>query len=159
MITTTVGNYPKIGPGVKAPNLRTALNRLDLGRISAEEAQRIEAENTKAAIDEQVAAGLDLVTDGQIGWEDGQTHFARRLKGFSINGLTRYFNNNTYYRQPVVEGPVAWEGPIALQEYQFAAAHSPRPVKAIITGPYTLDRKSTRLNSSHIQKSRMPSSA
>ena len=30
---------------------------------------------------------------------------------------------------------------------------------AIVSGPIPLDRKSTRLNSSHTQKSRMPSSA
>ena len=36
----------------------------------------------------------------------------------------------------------------------------PKPVIAAINGPCAgLDRKSTRLNSSHIQKSRMPSSA
>ncbi|MSQ40333.1 MAG: methylcobamide--CoM methyltransferase [Dehalococcoidia bacterium] len=138
MYTTAVGHYPKIGG--KAPNLRTALNRLDLERITQEEVHRIEDENTVEVLEAQARAGLDVVTDGQVRWEDGQTHFARRLKGFSIGGLTRYFNTNTYYRQPVAEGPVAWEGPIALQDYQFAVAHSSKPVKAVITGPYTLAR-------------------
>ena len=32
-------------------------------------------------------------------------------------------------------------------------------ILAIVTGKQTLDRKSTRLNSSHITRSRMPSSA
>ena len=143
MITTAVGNYPKIAPSTRAPNLRTALNRFDAGRITQEELHQIEDENTQTAIDEQVEAGLDLVTDGQIRWEDSQTYFARHLKGFSITGLTRYFNTNTYYRQPIAEGKVTWEEPIALQDYRFAVAHSPKPVKAIITGPYTLGRLST----------------
>ena len=34
-----------------------------------------------------------------------------------------------------------------------------KPAGVVIPGPAKIDRKSTRLNSSHIQKSRMPSSA
>jgi len=82
------------------------------------------------------------VTDGQVRWEDGQTYFARGIKGFSINGLIRYFDTNTYYRQPVPEGKLQWQGPISVRDFQFAQANSPKPVKAVITGPYTLARLS-----------------
>ena len=34
LITTMVGNYPKISPDARAPSLRTAINRYDEGRIS-----------------------------------------------------------------------------------------------------------------------------
>ena len=37
--------------------------------------------------------------------------------------------------------------------------HSDQVVRGTVVLPHGLDRKSTRLNSSHIQKSRMPSSA
>jgi 5-methyltetrahydropteroyltriglutamate--homocysteine methyltransferase len=61
------------------------------------------------------------------------------MDGFSISGLIRYFDTNTYYRQPVVEGPVRWSalGGVA-GDYEFAAVQSPAPVKALVTGPYTL---------------------
>ena len=140
MITTVVGNYPKIGPGTKAPSLRAAIRRLDQGGISQEELHRIEDEVTKEAIDEQVQAGIELVTDGHIRWDDGQTYFARGIRGFSINGLIRYFDSNTYYRQPIPESTLAWDGPISVEHFRFAQAHSPRPVKAVVTGPYTQGR-------------------
>ena len=61
MITTVVGNYPKIGPGTKAPNLRQAINQFDLGRITEQELRRIEDEVTEEVIQEQIDAGVDLI--------------------------------------------------------------------------------------------------
>ena len=92
----------------------------------------------KPVIAEQAEAGLDLVTDGQIRWDDDQTYIAQRLQGFEITGLIRYFDTNTYYRQPNVTAPVRWRQPILVRDYEFAAGHSTKPVKALITGPYTL---------------------
>ncbi len=138
MITTVVGNYPKIPNRPRPARLRQALNRFDRGEITAEELAAVEDEVTVEVIGEQVEAGLDLVSDGQVRWEDDQTHLARRLSGFSINGLQRYLDTNTYFRQPEVTGPVQWQSPILVKDYRFAAEHSSKPVKAIVTGPYTL---------------------
>ena len=142
MIATVVGGYPKIPNRPRPARLRSAINRLDRGEINGNELRGIEDEVTIEALEEQAAAGLDLVTDGQIRWEDEQTYFARKLDGLSINGLTRWFDTNMYYRQPVIEGAVAWREPITVRDYQFAAEHSDKPVKAVLTGPYTLARLS-----------------
>ena len=144
LITTVVGNYTKIGPGTKAPSLRNAINQLDRGRITEEELRRVEDEVTREVIQEQIDAGIDLVTDGQIRWDDGQTYFARGIKGFSINGLIRYFDSNTYYRRPVAEAKLEWDGPSSAEHFKFARANSTRPVKAVITGPYTVARLSQK---------------
>src|SRR4030042_65518 len=138
MLTTVVGNYPKIPDRPRAPKLRSAIARLERGEIGADELRRVEDEVTVEVIQEQAQAGLDIITDGQIRWEDDQTYFARRMDGFSINGLIRYFDTNNYYRQPVVEGPVRWREPVVASDYEFAAVQSPVPVKAAVTGPYTL---------------------
>ena len=142
MQVTLVGNYPKIGAPSKAPNLRTAIRRSDEGGLSAEELMEIERQVTLDVLEQQAEAGIDLVTDGQVRWDDGQTHFAKAIGGFDIGGLIRYFDTNTYYRQPEVTGPVTWNGPITLEEFRFAQEHSRKPVKAVITGPYTLARLS-----------------
>ncbi len=142
LITTMVGNYPKISPDAKSPSLRTAINRYDEGRISLDDLRRVEEEVTREVIEDQVEAGLDLVTDGQIRWDDGQTYFARGISGYTINGLIRYFDTNTYYRHPIPEQRLQPNGGISVKDYEFAAAHSERPVKAVLTGPYTLARLS-----------------
>jgi len=142
LITTMVGNYPKISPDSKAPSLRAAITRHDAGRITGDELRKVEEEVTKEVIQDQIDAGIDLVTDGHIRWDDGQTYFARGIDGFTINGLIRYFDTNTYYRHPVPEKALESQGPIAVKDYEFAAANSARPVKAVIPGPYTLARLS-----------------
>ena len=142
MITTMVGNYPKISPDAKAPSLRTAISRFDESRITLEELKRVEEEVTKEVIQDQVDSGLDLVTDGQIRWDDGQTYIARGIQGFTVNGLIRYFDTNTYYRHPIPENRLQSNGAITVKDYEFAAANSARPVKAVITGPYSLARLS-----------------
>ena len=142
MITTMVGNYPKISPDAKAPSLRLAISRFDESRITLDDLKKVEDETTKEVIQDQVDAGLDLVTDGQIRWDDGQTYMARGIKGFTVNGLIRYFDTNTYYRHPIPESKLQSNGAITVKDYEFAAAISAKPVKAVITGPYSLARLS-----------------
>jgi len=142
LITTVVGSYPKIPNRPRPAKLRNAINKFDRGELGEEELRRIQDEVTAEALAEQAEAGLDLVTDGQVRWDDEQTYIARRLAGVSIQGLIRWFDTNMYYRQPFIEGAVAWREPITVRDYQFAGEHSPKPVKAVLTGPYTLARLS-----------------
>jgi 5-methyltetrahydropteroyltriglutamate--homocysteine methyltransferase len=136
--TTVVGSYPKI-PDPPAPGRwRTSMEKLQRGEITAEAMRRVEEEVTLEALAEMAQAGIDLLTDGQIRWEDGQTYFTRALGGFSVNGLQRYFDTNVYYRQPIAAGEVAWRGPITVADYTFAAQNAERPVKPVVTGPFTL---------------------
>ena len=142
MIATAVGSYPKIPNLPRPARLRNTINRFDRGQITEEELRQVEDEVTIEALQEQAAAGLDLVTDGQIRWADEQTYLAGKLAGISISGLIRWFDTNMYYRQPVIDGAVAWREPITVRDYTFAVEHSAKPVKAVLTGPYTLARLS-----------------
>src|SRR6266498_4349025 len=119
--TTVVGNYPRVGDTFEEQSLREA-----------------EREVTTNVLREQIEAGIDVVTDGQIAWYDSQSHVARGLEGIDVDGLVRYFDTNTYYRQPVVRGDVAWKRPILVDEWTFAQANSRAPVKAVLMGPLTL---------------------
>src|SRR3990172_9506360 len=138
MQTTVVGNYPKIPNRPRPARLRVAINKRDRGEITDEELARIKDDVTIEVIGEQIEAGVDIVTDGQVRWDDDQTCIARRLKGIEIGSLERYLDTNTYYRQPEITGPISWQGPILVRDYQLARANSSKPVKAIVTGPYTL---------------------
>lgn len=138
MQTTVVGNYPKIPNRPRPARLRAAINKRDRGELTDEELARVEDEVTAEVIQEQTDAGIDIVTDGQVRWDDDQTHVMRRMKGVAIGGLQRYLDTNTYYRQPEITGPVAWQGPTLVRDYEFAAQNSTRPVKVIIPGPFTI---------------------
>ena len=136
--TTVVGNYPRIGDTFEEQSLRRAIVRFDKGEIEVAELRKAEEELVKGVLREQNEAGIDLVTDGQISWYDSQSHIARKLASVEIDGLVRFFDTNTYYRQPVVHGAVTWKEPILVDEWSFAQANSKAPVKAVLTGPATL---------------------
>ncbi|PMQ01468.1 MAG: methylcobamide--CoM methyltransferase [Dictyoglomus sp. NZ13-RE01] len=143
MIITVVDHYPKIPNPPREAKLRKAIHAYDQGKISKEELERVFDEVTKEVIEEQISAGVELITDGQIRWEDGQSYIAKKLDGIEIGGLFRYFDNNTYYRQPVVVGKIKWREPIILEDWKRAQDFAKNvPVKAVLTGPYTLARLS-----------------
>jgi len=136
--TTVVGTYPRIGETFEEQALRRGIARLDRGEIGEADLQVVERDTVRDVLREQNEIGIDLVTDGQISWYDSQSHFAGKLTSIEINGLVRYFDTNTYYRQPVVSGALAWKEPVLVDEWKFAQSNSKAPVKAVLTGPVTL---------------------
>jgi 5-methyltetrahydropteroyltriglutamate--homocysteine methyltransferase len=134
------GSYPRIGDSPGQQRLRRAYAQHEREEITSEEFDAIQTSVIQEIVQEQADAGLDLVTDGQIRWYDPISHFAGRLDGITINGLLRFFDTNFYIRQPVVADRVVWKGPVLVEEYRSAQAISPKPVKVVMTGPYTLGR-------------------
>ncbi len=135
MLTTVVGNYPKVAEGLYSTIGPIAKwERQELTDAQLEEAFR---EVTRQVIREQEQAGVDLVTDGQIRWDDLVRPLARGVTGFEVNGLSRWFNNNIYYRRPILHKAPARRKPILVEDYRFAAGAATRPVKAVLPGPYT----------------------
>ena len=98
----------------------------------------MEDEVAEQVVREQTAAGLDIVTDGQVRWYDPISHLARHCEGIQINGLLRYFDTNFYFRQPVVSGRIRRREPVLRREFEVARAATDRVVKPVITGPFSL---------------------
>jgi 5-methyltetrahydropteroyltriglutamate--homocysteine methyltransferase len=142
MIASALGSYPRIGEGAEAQKLRRSIQRFQAGGLTKEALREVENQVVGEAVAEQEAAGLDWLTDGLVRWEDGQTYFADRLEGFQRGQLIRYFDTNTYYRQPVATGPVRWKAPISVEDWKFAQARTHKPLRPVVTGPYTLARLS-----------------
>lgn len=140
MILTGIGSYPRIGDTAEQQILRRAIHRLDRGEIDRDDLMAVADDVTGVVIREQTEAGLDWVTDGCIRWEDAVSHVANKLTNVHRGGLLRHFDTNTYVRQPVVTGPIGWEQPVAAAEIAFAVGESQKPVKAVVTGPYTVAR-------------------
>ncbi|MBA3350293.1 MAG: hypothetical protein H0T12_07025 [Actinobacteria bacterium] len=135
--TTVIGSYPKPPPEGASFDLRKTLHAMERGAADEGDLQRVREELVAEVIREQEDAGLDVVTDGQVGWDDILTPFARNLAGFSIGGLLRWFDNNVYYRRPICTGPVEWRGPSSVDGWAFAQSVANVPVKAVVPGPIT----------------------
>jgi len=138
LVLTNAGSYPRIGDAPELQRHRRAYAQWERKEIGEAAFRKVEDEVTTEVIREQVEAGVELVTDGQVRWYDPYSHLARGLDGVEINGLLRLFDTNFYFRQPVVNGQIRRKRPILVSEYEFARSVSSRPVKPVLTGPYTL---------------------
>lgn len=138
--TANVGSYPRVGEDREKQRLRRALNRWKQGELTDEELLEVQHSVIEEVINEQEETGLDQVTDGMIRWYCPFSHMCRKLKGVEINGLVRYFDTNFYFRQPKVLDEPEWAEPIVCDEFQFAREVSDRPLRQVLTGPYTLAR-------------------
>ncbi|MEE8503008.1 MAG: hypothetical protein V3T26_00985, partial [candidate division NC10 bacterium] len=137
-------SYPRVGASREQQRLRRAYGQRERGEVSADAFNQIQDSVVAEVIGEQVDAGCELLTDGQIRWYDPISHLVGKLAHVEINGLLRYFDTNFYFRQPVTKGKIERSGSMIVEEFQYAQQVSPRPIKPILTGPYTLAVSSIR---------------
>ncbi len=129
--TTSVGSFPK-------PNeLQQARTRWARGLISRDELERLERRATEFWIRTQEELGMDVLVDGEQYRGDMVTYFAENMRGFEIGGLVRSYGNR-YYRKPIIVSEVRWERPITVFWWRFAQSLTAKPVKGMLTGPYTV---------------------
>ncbi|MGB0035575.1 MAG: hypothetical protein WBP79_08890 [Candidatus Acidiferrales bacterium] len=155
---SSTGSYPRIGDAPEFQNLRRTIAGLDRHERTTADVLDAEHEVTRRAIAEQMKAGLEVITDGLIRWYDPISHIAGKLENVKIKGLLRFFDTNSYFRQPFVTGKPQRKAPLVLEEYNFARnalGHLPTPgdkagrllIKPVLTGPYTLAKISLSENS------------
>ncbi len=133
-------SYPRVGDTPGQQRLRRAQAARERGEIDAAEFTAAERAQIDEILHEQEAAGVDIVTDGQIRWYDPISHVMGALDGVRLNGLLRYFDTNFYFRQPVVCAVVRRRAPILHDDFAMASYAARRAVKPVLTGPYTLAR-------------------
>jgi 5-methyltetrahydropteroyltriglutamate--homocysteine methyltransferase len=129
--TTTVGSLPK------PPDLVQARARFARGGLSQRELDEVAEEAVLFWLQRQEELGLDILVDGEMYRGDMVAYFADLLEGMELGGLVRAYGNR-YYHKPVIRAPVRWEQPMTVGWWRFAQRHTAKPVKAIITGPYTM---------------------
>jgi 5-methyltetrahydropteroyltriglutamate--homocysteine methyltransferase len=135
-------SYPRIGDSGEYQLLRRTIAQWEKGEKTDADFRAAEDRMTELALGDQIEAGLEIVTDGQVRWYDAISHLAGKLQGVRIAGLLRFFDTNTYFRQPVIHGEIERTTPLVVGDLQFAKAKSSRPVKPVLTGPVTLARHS-----------------
>ena len=129
--TSTVGSFPKPDYLVeaRAKATRNAITRPELDRL--------ERQATEFWVRTQEELGLDVLVDGEQYRGDMVAYFAETMPGFARGGLVRSYGNR-YYHKPVMVGPVRWPGPMTVDWWRWTQSLTTRPVKGMLTGPYTL---------------------
>jgi len=129
--TTSVGSFPK------PDYLLRARAKESRGALRHDELRALEERATEEWIRFQEAIGIGILVDGEQYRGDMATYFAENLEGTEISGLVRSYGNR-YYKKPVITGELQRKGPISVEWFSFAQSLTDRPVKGMITGPYTM---------------------
>lgn len=131
MWTTSVGSMPKPDYILKA---RSRFARREIDRAELTELER---KATKEWVEFQNSIGTDLVVDGEQYRGDMVAYFAEELPGLEMGGLVRSYGNR-YYRKPIATGPIGRDHPVTVEWWQYAQSLTDKPVKGMLTGPYTI---------------------
>lgn len=129
--TTTVGSFPK------PPQLERARQQHARGELSAEDLFAMERAETVRVIRQQEEVGLDILVDGELYRGDMTTYFAERMPGFAVSNPVRSYGNR-YYRKPIAIGPIRRDREMTVSWWTFAQSQTKKPVKGMLTGPYTM---------------------
>ncbi len=129
--TSTVGSFPK------PDYLVEARGKAARSAITREELDRLERQATEFWVRVQEELGVDVLVDGEQYRGDMVAYFAETMGGFARGGLVRSYGNR-YYHKPVIVGAVEWPGPITVDWWRWTQSLTSRPVKGMLTGPYTI---------------------
>ena len=113
-----------------------ATRNYDRGRVSRGELEKAFEDATLKAINAQLSAGLSYITDGMLTWQDLLRPFTENLSGVKIGSLARWFNNNMFYRKPVIVDEIRRKKSIAETAHTNFLPKN-LPWKAILPAPYT----------------------
>ena len=138
------GIYPR------SEALVQATRDYDRRRISPQEVERQFERDLENLIALQLETKLDYVSDGMLRWQDLFRPFVESCEGLEAGPLTRFFDNNTFYRQPVVKSKLKHK---ALTSHYYNAEALPKNTKwkAILPSPYAFSRMAERLKA-HFNK-------
>ena len=129
--TTSVGSLPK------PDYIQKARGQFARGEIQREELRELEKRATREWVEFQDSIGTDLVVDGEQYRGDMVAFFAEELPGLEIGGLVRSYGNR-YYRKPIAMGPVGRDAAVTVEWWKYAQSLTDKPVKGMLTGPYTI---------------------
>lgn len=148
---TTVGSWPR------SAALQKALARKQRGQISAAEFDGVADAAVLDVLAAQESTGIDIVTDGEQRRDNFYSFVAEKLGGVRLMSLAEMLDvvedKESFQRildtldvpafsihNPTCVGKISRRAPLARDEYQFLRAHTDRPIKVPLPGPYILTR-------------------
>ncbi|MCI4324920.1 MAG: hypothetical protein L3K00_03420 [Thermoplasmata archaeon] len=125
------------GPFPRSEVLVAATRDGDRGRTTpdAVEARYAEAERDVVALEQRL--GFDVTTGGSLRWADLFRPFAEGWRGFTVGPVTRWFETNTFYRQPILHAPPERVPGVVRAALPSDRVVPPANAKVILPGPFT----------------------
>ena len=108
---------------------------LDRGRTTPEAVEEQVERDGAACVTAQQDAGLDLLADGMLRWQDHFRPLLEAADGLETGALTRFLDTNTFYRAPKATSATPKLG-AALEERYLSPLPGPRLVT--LPSPFAL---------------------
>jgi 5-methyltetrahydropteroyltriglutamate--homocysteine methyltransferase len=123
-------------PGIypRSEALVQATRDLDRGRTTPEAVDEQVERDQAELVSAQQQAGLDLLADGMLRWQDHFRPLLEAADGLETGALTRFLDTNTFYRAPKATGEPRLGDP--LDERYVSPLPGPRLVT--FPSPYAL---------------------
>ena len=144
--TTLVGSYPQpdwlIDRDKLGKSMPARVRAQDLWRIPGPHLAAAQDDATILAIQAQEAAGLDIITDGEIRRESYSNRFATALEGIDLdNPGTVPGRTGRPNLVPRIVGAIRRKHPVEVEDVKFLRAHTSKQIKMTIPGPFTMSQQ------------------
>src|SRR5512145_1433759 len=114
----------------------------ELWRVAEPWLAQAQDDATRLAIRAQEAAGLDIITDGEIRRESYSNRFATALAGIDIDNPGTALDRSGHPNPvPRIVGPIRRRHPVAVDDTRFLRAHTTKPIKMTVPGPFTMSQQ------------------
>jgi len=140
--STTAGYFPRPDYLIEALKEVQGYQKQDMGPEAEEKVEDLFHRGRSDVVEIQESAGIDLVTEGQLSWDDIIAFPATRLGGVEMGGIKRFYDNNRFYRQPQVVGELTGSGEITVGQYDDSVGVASNDLKPVMAGAYSLARLS-----------------
>ena len=137
MIPVSACRAETVGSLLRPPYLATARGQLERGDITPAAFKTIEDRAVDEAVSLQEAAGLDVVTDGELRRYAFFGHLVDALEGFDkLGGWAIPFRDETdatlTLKRPVVVEKLRWRHSMCAEEYIYLRARTKTPAKVTL---------------------------
>jgi 5-methyltetrahydropteroyltriglutamate--homocysteine methyltransferase len=141
--TTLVGSYPQpewlIDRQKLAGRFPPRVRARELWRVEEPLLKEAQDDATLLAIQAQEAAGLDIITDGEIRRESYSNRFATALEGVDIDNPGSALDRSGHPNPvPRIVGRIRRKHPVEVQDLLFLKKNTKKLTKITVPGPFTM---------------------
>jgi 5-methyltetrahydropteroyltriglutamate--homocysteine methyltransferase len=141
--TTIVGSFPQpdwlIDREKLAGRFPPRTRARELWRIPPQYLEQAQDDATLIAIRAQEAAGLDIVSDGEIRRESYSNRFATALDGVDLDNPGTALDRSGHPNPvPRIVGKIRRRHAVEVDDLKFLRANTTRMVKITVPGPFTM---------------------
>ena len=95
------------------------------------------AKEKRKIIAHQAKSGITHVSDPLLDWDDMLRPFTESIGGVESGPLNRFYESNTFYRQPIIKGELSRKNPITKDRIALKLFPKGKKWKVDLPDPYT----------------------